>query len=440
MGGNMESYTIVEHEDVQVRNASGNPAVIKVIGAGGGGSNAVNRMMSNDMRFVEFIVANTDLQALNSSKAPTKLPIGSKLTGGLGAGGHPEVGEKAALEDRDNIAAAIKGADMLFITAGMGGGTGTGALPVIAEIAKELGILTVAVVTKPFTFEGRMRMKLAEEGIKKLREFVDAIIIIPNQNLLKLVPPKTPIKSAFKKVDSVLAQAVQGISDLIYRPGEVNVDLADVKSAMAAQGNAHMGVGIGEGENRAVDAATNAINNPLLEDAHFEGAKNILVNICGDENLGMDEVNEIMGIINASADPNVFICFGTTADSEMGSKISVTLIATGFPSGEYFDLAKKTELGASPEKELNNSTGSSFISSNEWNDISKTKPPVIQGLGRRNQSSEKAEYKKPSIEAEVETQLSESILDDKESLFKVSVPSEGTDLDVPTYYRTGKNS
>ncbi len=430
------SYKVIESDAPQKQKlASDNPAVIKVVGAGGGGSNAVNRMMSNDMRFVDFIVANTDLQALNESKAPTKLSIGTKLTSGLGAGGNPEVGEKAALEDKETIANVIKDADMLFITAGMGGGTGTGAVSVIAEIAKDLGILTVAVVTKPFGFEGKMRMKLAEDGIKKLREFVDAIIIIPNQNLLKLVPPKTPIKAAFKKVDSVLAQAVQGISDLIYRPGEVNVDLADVRSAMSEKGNAHMGVGIGEGDNRAVDAATNAINNPLLEDSRFEGAKNILVNICGDENLCMDEVDEIMSIVNASADPNVSICFGTTTDPEMGSKVSVTLIATGFPSGEFFELGKKTERIAEPEKEkpASNNSGA-FISSSEWNDITNPKAPQITGLGRRNHSAPKMEEKK--IEPEMDSV--DNLFIDKDSLFKVEVPSEGTDLDVPTYYRAGK--
>ncbi len=430
------SYKVIESDASHKQKvASDNPAVIKVIGAGGGGSNAVNRMMSNDMRFVDFIVANTDLQALNESKAPTKLSIGTKLTGGLGAGGNPEVGEKAALEDKETIANVIKDADMLFITAGMGGGTGTGSVPVIAEIAKDLNILTVAVVTKPFGFEGKMRMKLAEEGIKKLREYVDAIIIIPNQNLLKLVPPKTPIKAAFKKVDSVLAQAVQGISDLIYRPGEVNVDLADVRSAMSEKGNAHMGVGIGEGENRAVDAATNAINNPLLEDSRFEGAKNILVNICGDENLCMDEVDEIMGIVNASADPNVSICFGTTTDPEMGSKVSVTLIATGFPSGEFFELGKKTERIAEPEKEKPTSSNSgNFISSSEWNDIADSKAPPITGLGRRNHSAPKMEEKK--IEPEMDPV--DNLFVDKDSLFKVEVPSDGIDLDVPTYYRAGK--
>ncbi len=434
------AYTIIEPQKVQENVTSDNPAVIKVIGAGGGGSNAINRMMSNDMRFVEFIVVNTDVQALNHSEAPIKLPIGAKLTGGLGAGGNPEVGEKAAIEDREAIANVIKDADMLFITAGMGGGTGTGSLPVIAEIAKELGILTVAVVTKPFNFEGRMRMKLAEEGIDKLRESVDAVIIIPNQNLLKLVPPKTPIKAAFKKVDDVLAQAVQGISDLIYRPGEVNVDLADVRSAMASQGNAHMGVGIGEGDNRAVDAATNAINNPLLEDSEFEGAKKLLVNICGDDNLCMDEVNEIMDIINASADPNVSTCFGTTIDPDMENKISVTLIATGFPSAE--EQKGKADLGtnntASPAKpvetETASSSASSFISSSEWSGMSEAEAPVITGLGRRNQSAKMSDERK--YEPLIET--AESVLDDTDSLFRVSVPNEGTDLDVPTYYRTEK--
>ena len=255
------------------------PTVIKVIGAGGGGSNAVNRMIEEGLQHVEFIVANTDKQALSKSVAENKIVIGSKLTNGLGAGGKPEIGEKAAIEDSEAIANILKGADMVFVTAGMGGGTGTGAAPVIAKIAKEQGALTVGVVTKPFDFEGNTKKRLAEEGIRKLHENVDTLIVIPNQYLLKIVDKKTSISQAFKLADDVLRQGVQGISDLITHPGEVNIDFADVKTTMEGKGDAILGIGIGEGENRAVDAALKAIDNPLLEDSHIDGAKNILVNI-----------------------------------------------------------------------------------------------------------------------------------------------------------------
>ncbi len=418
-------YEIIEaHQTKQ-----GTPAVIKVIGAGGGGSNAVNRMMSSDMRYVDFIVANTDLQALSYSNAPVKLQIGSKVTGGLGAGGNPEVGEKAALEDKETIANAISGSDMLFITAGMGGGTGTGSAPVIAEIAKEQGILTVAVVTKPFDFEGKMRMKLAEEGIAKLKEFVDAVIIIPNQHLLKLVEPKTPIIEAFKKADDVLRQAVQGISDLIYRPGEVNVDLADVKSAMRAQGNAHMGVGVGQGDKRAASAATNAINNPLLEDSKVEGAKKLLVNICGNVDLSMSEVEEIMSIITEHADPNVFTCFGTTVDSSMGDMVSVTLIATGFDSKNFFESGKIGEMREDKKDISQNQSGNSFITSSQWQDMTKIKPPTLKGLSLRNNTAAEPirSYQVPGVEVSAQPDF-----------MNVGIPAEGTDLDIPTYYRVKK--
>ena len=278
------------------------PTVIKVIGAGGGGSNAVNRMMAAGLQNVDFVVANTDLQALNYSNAPTKLAIGSKLTGGLGAGGKPEVGEKAAVEDTELITNAVRGADMVFVTAGMGGGTGTGAVPVIAQIARDQGALTVGVVTKPFDFEGKVKQRLADEGIEKLRKSVDTLIVIPNQYLLKLVDRRTPIKQAFVMADDVLRQAVQGISDLITHPGIINIDFADVKTTMEGQGDAIMGIGTGEGDNRACDAATGAINNPLLEDSHIEGANHILINITGNEDMTLMEVEEIVKIVTANAE------------------------------------------------------------------------------------------------------------------------------------------
>ncbi len=322
----------MEFSVIDERAAS--PTVIKVIGAGGGGSNAVNRMIAAGIENVEFIAANTDLQALNSSNAQKKLGIGSKLTGGLGAGGKPEVGEKAAIEDSDAIANVLKGADMVFVTAGMGGGTGTGAAPIIAKIAKEQGALTVGVVTKPFNFEGKQKMALANEGIQKLHKEVDTLIIIPNQNLLKIVDKKTPVREAYKMADDVLRQGVQGISDLITKHGEVNIDFADVRTTMENKGDAILGVGFGTGDNRAVDAATAAINNPLLEDSHIDGSKNILINVTGGEDVSIMEIAEVVDIINSSADPDVLTIYGSTIDPTMNGSIQVTVIATGFPQDE----------------------------------------------------------------------------------------------------------
>ena len=307
------------------------PTVIKVIGAGGGGSNAVNRMIEEGLQHVEFIVANTDKQALNKSVAENKLVIGSKLTNGLGAGGKPEIGEKAAIEDSEAIANILRGADMVFVTAGMGGGTGTGAAPIIAKIAKEQGALTVGVVTKPFNFEGNVKMKLAEEGIRKLHEQVDTLIVIPNQYLLSVVDKKTSIKEAFRIADDVLRQGVQGISDLITHPGEVNIDFADVRTTMEGKGDAILGIGEASGENRAVDAATQAISNQLLKDSQIDGAKNILVNIRCSEDFSLIETEEIVNLIRQSADPDVLLIYGQIIDPNMTDTVSVTVIATGFP-------------------------------------------------------------------------------------------------------------
>ncbi|MFP4441673.1 MAG: cell division protein FtsZ [Spirochaetia bacterium] len=331
--------------------------VIKVIGVGGGGCNAVNRMISTGLENLEFIAMNTDVQALQSSNATVKLPLGTKLTKGLGAGGVPEVGEKAAQEDKEEIKNAISGADMVFITAGMGGGTGTGAAPIVAEVARELGILTVAVVTKPFTIEGRTKVTLAERGIKKLRSAVDTLITIPNQNLLKIVDRKTTMNQALLIADDVLRQGVQGISDLITKPGVINIDFADVKTIMEGQGDAIMGVGIGRGDNRAVDAATNAINNPLLEDARIEGAKKLLVNVAGGDDLSLNEYEEVLNIITASTDEEVFTISGTALDDTIEDAIKVTVIATGFDGA-----AEDSSL--QPKKETKQ--GDTFISLDDW--------------------------------------------------------------------------
>lgn len=316
-----------------------NPTVIKVIGVGGGGSNAVRRMIEDGLQNIDFIVANTDLQALNGSVAPTKIGIGSKLTRGLGAGGRPELGEQAAEEDKETIANVLKGADMVFVTAGMGGGTGTGAAPVIARIAKEQGALTVGVVTKPFKFEGGVKSNIAMEGIQKLRKNVDALIVIPNENLLSVLDRNTPMREAFKKADSVLRLGVQGISDIITIEGEINIDFADVRTTMEGKGDAILGVGEAVGENRAADAVKAAISNPMIEDSKVIGAKNILVHIKSGENLSVIETSEIVNSIKDSADSNVLIIYGQAIDPSLGDKVVVTVIATGFAQeGERYSM------------------------------------------------------------------------------------------------------
>jgi len=304
-------------------------ATIKVIGVGGGGSNAVNRMIENGIQGVGFITVNTDAQALNLAKSDVKLKIGEKLTRGLGAGANPEIGKKAAEESREAIIQALKGADLVFVTAGMGGGTGTGAAPVIAEIAKECGALTVGVVTRPFTFEGRKRATQAEQGIAALKEKVDTLIIIPNDRLLEIVDKKTPMIEAFREADNVLRQGVQGISDLIMVPGLINLDFADVKAIMSERGSALMGIGTATGENRAAEAAKKAIHSPLLETS-IEGARGVIMNITGGSNLSLYEVNEAAEIITAASDPEVNMIFGAIIDENMKDEIKVTVIATGF--------------------------------------------------------------------------------------------------------------
>ncbi len=311
--------------------------IIKVIGVGGGGSNAVNRMITEGVQGVDFIAVNTDQQALHMSQAPIKLPIGSKLTGGLGAGGKPEIGMNAAEEDRETITNMLRGSKMVFITAGMGGGTGTGAAPVIASIAKELDILTVAVVTKPFAFEREKKMSYAENGINNLRSIVDTVITIPNENLFSVVDKNASIKEAFLMADDVLRMGVQGISDLITIPGIINIDFADVESTMKGKGDAIMGTGEGIGDNRAIDAATSAIKNPLLEnEASIDGATGLLINIRCDDSLTITEYKEINEIITSTVDDRVEIKSGTVVDETMNGKIIVTVVATGFSDDHTF--------------------------------------------------------------------------------------------------------
>ncbi|HJY35085.1 MAG TPA: cell division protein FtsZ, partial [Vicinamibacterales bacterium] len=305
-------------------------ARIKVVGVGGGGSNAVSRMVQSGFDGVEFIVANTDLQALQVNPAPVKIQIGAKLTKGLGAGADPDVGREAALEDTDKLIQALDGADMVFVTTGLGGGTGTGAAPVIASLASELGALTIAVVTKPFKFEGRRRQVQAEAGLEALRECVDTVITIPNERLLSIIERHTTLNDSFMTADDVLRQAIQGISDLILVPGMINLDFADVKTIMAGMGIAMMGTGVAEGENRSIDAARKAISSPLLEGASVDGARGVIINVTGGPDLSLVEVSEASSIVQEAADEDANIIFGAVVDPSLKGKVKITVIATGF--------------------------------------------------------------------------------------------------------------
>ena len=316
-------------------------ARIKVIGVGGGGGNAVNTMIQTGIDGVEFIVANTDAQALRANTAPLKIQLGAKLTKGLGAGANPEVGKEAAMEDRDRIASILSGADMVFVAVGLGGGTGTGAAPVIAQAAREVGALTVGVVTKPFSREGKLRMQKAEDGVSALRNVVDCLLVIPNDRLIGLAGKSMSIVDAFRPADDVLRQAVQGISDLITTQGMINVDFADVKAVMSDRGMAMMGIGIAEGEKRATEAAMQAISSPLLEEIDISGAKGVLVNICGSSSMTMEDFDEVSRIIHEKVHEDANIIVGLVINEEMGQKIKVTAIATGF--GSSFEKNKSCE-------------------------------------------------------------------------------------------------
>ncbi|MDM5337987.1 cell division protein FtsZ [Fictibacillus enclensis] len=349
-------------------------ATIKVIGVGGGGSNAVNRMIEHGVQGVEFICVNTDAQALNLSKAQIKMQIGSKLTRGLGAGANPDIGKKAAEESREQVEEALRGADMVFVTAGMGGGTGTGAAPVIAEIAKEMGALTVGVVTRPFTFEGRKRSTQAIGGISVFKEKVDTLIVIPNDRLLEIVDKNTPMLEAFREADNVLRQGVQGISDLIAVPGLINLDFADVKTIMTEKGSALMGIGIATGENRAAEAARKAISSPLLETS-IDGAKGVLMNITGGANLSLYEVNEAADIVSTASDPEVNMIFGSVINEDLKDEILVTVIATGFDERENMQAmqaqAQRPKFQQQPPKAPASQNGQREEATNE----SRQAPP-----------------------------------------------------------------
>ena len=348
---------IMENDDNNNNYMMDGTATIKVIGVGGAGNNAVNRMIEAGIKNVEFIAVNTDRQALQLSKASTKIQIGEKLTRGLGAGANPDIGAQAAEESRTEVAEALRGADMVFVTAGMGGGTGTGAAPIVAGTAKEMGILTIGVVTKPFTFEGKKRLAQAERGIESLKGKVDTLVVIPNDKLLQVIDRKTSIIEAFRMADDVLRQGVQGISDLIAIPGLVNLDFADVKTIMLNTGMAHMGIGRASGENRAEDAAKQAVQSPLLETS-IEGARGVIINITGGTNLGLHEVNTAAELIQRSVDPEANIIFGAVIDESLDEDIVITVIATGFekepgsmsniPVGEIIDKAWDKKLNSIP--------------------------------------------------------------------------------------------
>ena len=332
-------------------------ANIKVIGVGGGGNNAVNRMVDNQIKGVQFLAVNTENQVLELSKADVTIQIGEKVTKGLGAGANPQIGEEAAQESREEITKALEGADMVFVTAGMGGGTGTGAAPIVAECAKEVGALTVGVVTKPFAFEGKRRRAAAEKGIEFLTQKVDTIIVIPNDKLLQVVDKKCSVSDAFSKADEVLRQGIKGISDLIQIPGLINLDFADVKTIMTNQGEALMGIGEGTGENRAADAAKMAINSPLLETS-IDGAKGILLNISGSSDLSIFEVNEAAEIISEAADPDANIIFGSVIDESLGDKVQITVVATGFNSStKSVPEFGKTTTTSRPASTTNSNSG-----------------------------------------------------------------------------------
>lgn len=382
-------FGLYEVEDMAASEQS-SVTVIKVIGVGGAGGNAINRMIASGLKKVQFVAMNTDMQALQRSNAQVRIPIGKELTGGLGAGGIPEVGEKAAQESKEDIRNELEDADMVFITAGMGGGTGTGAAAVVAEIAKSCNVLTVAVVTTPFAFEGKKKLALAQAGIEKLRKHVDTLIIIPNQYLLKVVENNTPIKQAFLMADEVLYMGVQGISELITEPGEINIDFADVHTVMKGKGDALMGIGFGEGSNRAVDAARQAVSNPLLENASIDGAKSVLVNLAGSDTLTLQEYQDVVEIITERCAEDALIIAGQAFNPELGDRIKVTVVATGFERRPEVNGSEISEMeaiqrryaatnrggealesepaAASPSKE---DAGVGSIQVNRWQDLQK---------------------------------------------------------------------
>ena len=365
---------MVEYEENDNRITDGN-ANIKVIGVGGAGNNAVNRMIEADIKGVEFIAINTDRQALQKSKAPTKIQIGEKITKGLGAGANPDIGAQSAEETKSEITEALRGADMVFVTAGMGGGTGTGATSIVAGAAKEMGILTIAVVTKPFTFEGKKRLSQAERGVESLKGKVDSLVVIPNDKLLQIIDRKTSIVEAFKIADDVLRQGVQGISDLIAIEGLVNLDFADVKTIMLNRGMAHMGIGRASGENRAEDAAKQAIQSPLLETS-IEGARGVIINITGGSDIGLQEINTAAELVQRSVDPEANIIWGSVIDESLGDEIVITVIATGFETEQPLTSIGVENIVSRPWDKKGNSIPPSIENNNSSSDLDI--PPFLR--------------------------------------------------------------
>lgn len=380
-------------------------AVIKVVGVGGGGGNAVRHMLQSQVEGVEFICANTDAQALRDMDSETVLQLGSGITRGLGAGANPNIGREAALEDRDRIAEMLQGADMVFVTAGMGGGTGTGAAPVVAEVAKELGILTVAVVTKPFPFEGGRRRKVAEEGLKELSEHVDSLIVVPNEKLLPVLGRDATLLAAFSAANDVLLGAVQGISDLIMLPGMINVDFADVRTVMGERGMAMMGSGVASGPNRAVEAAEAAVASPLLEDINLQGARAILVNVSASVDLGLGEFTEVGEVVQQFASEDAMVVIGTAVNKELGDEVRVTVVATGLGQ----------TMPERPKKVVDNTTRADGTV-----DYRKLERPTVQ---RNTQSSGSAQVAQATAEAKPEER--------REAQYDY--------LDVPTFLRRQSN-
>jgi cell division protein FtsZ len=406
-------------------------ARIKVIGIGGGGGNAVNTMIGGKLNGVEFLVANTDAQSLDASRAPVRIQLGGAVTKGLGAGANPEIGRRAALEDQETIKEYLAGSDMIFITAGMGGGTGTGGAPVIARVAREVGALTVGVVTKPFIFEGKKRMRQAEEGIAELKSSVDTLIVIPNQRLLSIAAKTTTMLEAFHKADEVLLQAVRGISDLIITPGLINLDFADVRTVMAEMGLALMGASTATGENRAIEAAQRAISSPLLEDISIQGARGVLINITGGPDLCLHEVNEAASMIQEEAHDEANIIFGAVIDETMTDEIRITVIATGF--GEGKEDRKPVITSAGHVSSMNNLNSMSHVTNSVPNvaNINPIKNKKVVHLGTIVDDLDAPTWqrKKPGSEE------TETVTLNKSTLQLSSGQEEDDKYDIPTFLR-----
>ena len=414
--------------DLEFDTNPANGAIIKVIGVGGAGNNAVNRMIDENVQGVEFIVANTDLQALAGSNAEVKIQLGPKLTRGLGAGANPEIGRKAAEESEEQIAESLRGADMIFVTAGMGGGTGTGAAPIVARIAKEQGALTVGVITRPFTFEGPKRGRFAAEGVAQMKEHVDTLVIISNNRLLEIVDKKTPMLEAFHEADNVLRQGVQGISDLITAPGYVNLDFADVKTVMENQGSALMGIGMASGENRTVEATKKAISSPLLE-VSIDGAESVLLNITGGSDLTLFEAQDASDIVSAASTTEVNIIFGTSINENLGDDVIVTVIATGI------DTTKAREVKPQTSERNRNSSTQRIVPETSATQSDQAKDPFGDWDIRREPNLREQRAKAPSDDLTQQNEKPEFDIFKREEKQEQDNHHEEDNLDTPPFFR-----